>query len=503
MEKSVVIIGAGIAGLSAGCYARMNGFKAVIVEMHNKPGGLCTAWERKGYTFDGCIHWLVGSAPGNDPMRQGWEELGAVQGKMIIDHDIFMVIEDGAGKSFTVYEDANKLEKEMLRLAPEDDRAIRKFTGDIIKFSEMPSGPPENGPDEKKPGFFTKAAGFIGFMPTLLSIIRYGAMDVKKFRKRFKNPFLSMAIGKIFGNLQEFTALGLVFTLAWMHRRNAGYPVGGSLEFIRPIEERYLRLGGEVLYNSRVEKIIVEDNKAAGVLLLNGKEIRGDIIISAADGHSAIYGMLDGKYKNSRIDRIYSTFKRFPSIVQVSIGVKMDMAGAPQSLDFPLEKPIEAGKGSDSRMTLRIYAFDKTMAPEGCTAVSTYLSGDYEYWTKLRENDKIKYDAEKKRLGDEVIEAVNKRFPGFRENVEVIDVATPATYERYTGNWMASFEGWLMTPATILTKVPDTLPGLEDFYMIGQWTAPGGGLPSGLMTGKSVIQKICKANGMEFTAKKP
>ncbi len=88
-ERKIVIIGAGIAGLAAGCYARMNGYRTHIVEMHDKPGGLCTVWTRQGYTIDGCIHWLTGSAPG-DSLYQVWEELGAVQGRRMLDHDVFV-----------------------------------------------------------------------------------------------------------------------------------------------------------------------------------------------------------------------------------------------------------------------------------------------------------------------------------------------------------------------------------------------------------------------------
>jgi phytoene dehydrogenase-like protein len=502
MEKSIVIIGAGMAGLSAGCFARMNGYRTTIVEMHSKPGGLCTAWERKGYVFDACIHWLVGSKPGNDPMRQGWEELGAVQGRMIIDHDVWMVIEDKDGKTFTVFEDAHRLENEMLRLAPEDAKAIKEFTSDIIKLSNMPSGPPDEKPGDKKPGLLETAGGFIGFIPTILTMIKYSSMDVKQLAKKFKNPFLSFAIGEIFGGIQEFTAAGLIFTLAWMHNRNAGYPIGGSLEFAKAIEDRYLKLGGEVLYNSAVEKINVVNGEARGVRLKSGREIAADIVISAADGHATIYDMLGGAYKDRKIDGIYSGYKRFPSIMQVSMGVAMDLTGEPQSVDFPISKPISAGSMSDDRISLRIYAFDRTMAPEGCTALTTYISGDYEYWTKLRAADKKKYNDEKMRVGNEVVEAVNAKYPGFRERLQVLDVATPATYVRYTGNWMGSFEGWLMTPKNIMAKIPRTLPGLKDFYMIGQWVQPGGGLPSGLMTGKEIIRNICKKDGKDFVTTK-
>ncbi len=504
MEKSIVIIGAGIAGLTAGCYARMNGYKTTIVEMHDKPGGLCTAWERKGYMFDCCIHWLVGSKPGPDPMRQGWEEIGAVQGKEIIDHDIFMVIEGKNGEKFTVYEDADRLREEMLRIAPEDAARIKQFTEDIKILAKMPTGAPERKPSGPKPGFFEMLKGFIGFIPIIVKMIGYGGATVKSYTKKYKNKFLGFALAEIFGGLEEFTMLGLIFTLAWMHGKNAGYPIGGSLPFAESIENRYKKLGGEILYKARVEKVLVENGKACGVKIQDGGKIKGDIVISAADGHSTIYGMLEGKYKNGRIDRIYRTYKRFPAIVLVSMGVAMDLAGEPQSIDFPLEKAINTGGSmSDNRLSARIYAFDKTMAPAGKTTVTTFMGGDYEYWTNLRVTDKNKYNEEKKRLGAEVVDAITVRIPGFKDKLEVLDIATPATFARYTDNWMGSFEGWLMTPGNAMKKIPTTLPGLVNFHMIGQWVAPGGGLPSGLMTGKAVIKKLCREDGKEFVTSKP
>ena len=100
MGKSVIIIGAGFGGLSAGCYGQMNGYRTTIFEMHDKPGGLCTAWERKGYTIDGCLHWLVGSAPGTS-LYNIWQELGALRGQQVIDMDRFYRIESADGKPST------------------------------------------------------------------------------------------------------------------------------------------------------------------------------------------------------------------------------------------------------------------------------------------------------------------------------------------------------------------------------------------------------------------
>ncbi len=90
LEKSIIIIGAGIAGLSAGCYGQMNGYRTQIFEMDNaRPGGLCTSWKRKGYTIDGCMHFLLGSNPGTGFYRI-WEELGAVQGRRMVNQEEYI-----------------------------------------------------------------------------------------------------------------------------------------------------------------------------------------------------------------------------------------------------------------------------------------------------------------------------------------------------------------------------------------------------------------------------
>jgi phytoene dehydrogenase-like protein len=95
-------IGGGIAGLAAGCCGQMSGLQTQVFELHDKPGGLCTAWKRRGYTFDGCIHWLVGSRDGSG-MNHMWQELGAAQGRTFIDHEEFTRVEGSDGRAPIVY----------------------------------------------------------------------------------------------------------------------------------------------------------------------------------------------------------------------------------------------------------------------------------------------------------------------------------------------------------------------------------------------------------------
>src|SRR3989304_2111917 len=121
MAESIAIIGAGVAGLAAGCYAQMNGYRTKIFELHDLPGGLCTAWERENYIFDGCIHYLYGSGPGQ-PFHRMWEELGAVQDKRMNHQEEFMRILGEDGRTFIVYSDPDRLEANLKELSPADAR---------------------------------------------------------------------------------------------------------------------------------------------------------------------------------------------------------------------------------------------------------------------------------------------------------------------------------------------------------------------------------------------
>lgn len=135
MAPSVLIIGGGMAGLSAGCFARMNGFETEILEMHTIPGGLCTAWTRKGYTFDLCIHWLCGSKPGT-PLYQVYDKLGLMEGRRFHHTDSWTSVRDEHGNEITIYTDPDRLYDELIRISPEDTPFISRLCKDIKKTQQ-------------------------------------------------------------------------------------------------------------------------------------------------------------------------------------------------------------------------------------------------------------------------------------------------------------------------------------------------------------------------------
>jgi phytoene dehydrogenase-like protein len=492
MNESIIIIGAGIAGLSAGCYGQMNGYKTQIFELHDKPGGLCTSWKRKGYTFDGCIHWLVGSGAGTS-FNRIWRELGAVQGRQMVDHDEFMRYRGPDGKDFVLYTDVDQLERHMKDLSPADAQVSAEFCNAIRRVTVL-------GQIGQTPGLRGKIKTIFQMIPFMLTMARYRKTSVQDFSRRFRDPFLRRALTALW-DMPDFPIIGLMMTLAWMHQHDAGYPIGGSLEFARAIERRYHDLGGEMHYKSRVAKILVEDDHAVGVRLTDGSEHRADIVISAADGHATIFDMLEGKYINDTIKGYYETLPIFQPIIQVSLGIARDLSNEPHMVTHALEQPITIAGEERQTLGVKHYCYDPTLAPEGKSVVEVMYPSNHAYWKELAE-DRERYEAEKQQIAITVMEQLDKRLPGLTEDVEVVDVATPLTTERYTGNWQGSMEGWLITTETMkfaMGKGMDkTLPGLENFYMAGQWVEPGGGLPPAAQSGRRIIERLCKQDGKKF-----
>ena len=101
-------------------------------------------------------------------------------------------------------------------------------------------------------------------------------------------------------------------------------------------------------------------------------------------------------------------------------------------------------------------------------------------------------------VAGQVLERLGAHLPGIANAVEMVDVATPYTFWRYTHNWRGAYKGWLMTPEHWVRPLPKTLPGLKNFYMTGQWVEPGGSVPVVAMSGRNVIQLLCAADGRPF-----
>jgi phytoene dehydrogenase-like protein len=501
-SPSVIIIGAGIAGLSTGIYAQLNGYQSRIYEMHNLPGGLMTGWKRKGYTIDGCIHWLVGSNPSSS-FYEAWQEIGLAQNMKIFNPEIFARVENEDGRVLLFYADPDRLEKHLLELSPVDETAIKRLCADIRLFSTF-----------EPPSMVGGLRGFFKMLSRLpklgLGMLRVNALSKQsatEWARQFQDPFLRKAFAELW--FEEMTAHVMPVTLGFIAGKNAGYPLGGSLPMARAVEQRYCSLGGEIHYETRVEKILVEPlpdgtgSRAVGVRLADGSEVRADTVISAADGHATLFNMLDGRFISPDQRRMFDKGVIFPPILYVGLGINREfpeLFGLTNGVSIFLDKPMKLAGQETNRLEYMIYNFDPSLAPAGKSVLTIMVPTSYEYWKELHA-DEERYEAEKQQVALTLIDQLDRRFPGLSGQVEMVDVATPVTFERYTGNWQGSFEGWMPTVELGLKPLEKTLPGLTNFYMVGQWVQTGGGIPSGPMTAKEVLGLMCKQDQRKFTTR--
>jgi len=343
----------------------------------------------------------------------------------------------------------------------------------------------------------------IQMLPFVEPLLRWALVPARDFAARFKSPFLRRAVAQMFSWEEAPVMMGMAL-LAYIHTGNAAFPAGGSLEFARALERRYLALGGEIRYEAQVEKILPGNGRATGVRLYNDEVHTADVVISAADGRGTIFDMLGGEYANAGLRRRYDGHLEMHSQVQISLGVRRDMSAEPHWVTHLLPEPVLVIGEERSEVGVKHYCFDPGLAPAGRSIVEVMIRSSYAYWQRIY--GRKSYDSEQHQVSGIVIDLLEQWHPGIRQDIEFTDEATPLSYERYTGNWQGATSGWLLTRRTmpmLLRGVSKTLPGLRNFYMAGHWVEPGGMVPLAAASGRNAIQMVCHADGRPFQALLP
>jgi len=192
-DKKVLIIGGGIAGLCTGVYLRKSGFDVEILEKHKIAGGLATAWKRQGYTFENCVHWLVGSKPGGD-LNAMWREVFDIDKLSFFEGEEFQRVE-ADGKTLVIYKDVDRLERELLEKAPAYAAAIRDMTGTIRKFSKMRIPGPEGG--------LSLVRALFSMIPMISAYNRVKKLTMADYGARFTDPLLHRFFGSGLNDWQK------------------------------------------------------------------------------------------------------------------------------------------------------------------------------------------------------------------------------------------------------------------------------------------------------------
>ena len=495
-DDSVIIIGAGLAGLSAGVYAQLNGYRSRIFEHHSQPGGVAAAWKRDGYTIDGGIHFLMGGEPGT-AIHRLYTDLGILPACRCVEMNPYAVmIDEALHRRVTVAGDLDRFAEQLKAISPPDAPIIDELINGARAFQA--AGVLDFGMDQ--PPEMVTGLDRVRPMWGMRRVLRYFsgryAKPVDEFTSGVHDPWVRFVIGNLF--LPEVPVWFLCMILGFVASgTNVGLLEEGSLHFAQAIERRYRELGGEVSYQATVAEVLVEGDRAVGVRLADGSEHRAGAVVSAADGHGTLFGLLGGRYVDEKTKQRYTSWPLIRPLLMASFGVAREFPGEPWLQILKLKDPITLGDARIPGFMVRLFNYSPKFAPLGKTVVQAAFETEWDHWEALRQ-DRPRYEAEKQRVARDLLARLEYLYPGLPAQVEVTDVATPCTTWRYTLNQRGAYMGWLPTPEAIMTSIPRTLPGLRDFYLAGQWVVPGGGVPPSLFSGRHAVQLLCRRDRGAF-----
>ncbi|MDR2493304.1 MAG: NAD(P)/FAD-dependent oxidoreductase [Coriobacteriales bacterium] len=484
--QDVTIIGAGIAGLSAGVYLQKCGFDVTIYEHHTIPGGASTSWKRGGYFFEGGMHWLTGSSP-KTSLNKCWREVGALDDAVSVRYrDPFFTYMLPEGE-VRLWRDPEKLCEHLTALSPDDAAEVRRLCKDIKAFQniQMPVSDVKGLKSEKRSA--PPLGLLLGMLPLLGRMKFYATRSCAEYASQFKSPLLRAVLENTVG--KESAAIAFIFTVAGLSAGDGGYPEGGSLAMAQRIADTFVGLGGTVAYKSRVEQVTVHNGRATGVVV-DGAPIATDAVVVTQDVVTAAASLFTEPLSDTWITDLVSA--KTVTNTFVGLGVEADCSDWDESVFFEPQSPVMVGGVAEPLLLINNYAGFAGYAPSGCTALTCLTGGSadtYDWWKAARENGT--YQAEKEKLAKAVMHEIEAKLPQTKGRFKIWDVATPLTYERYLysykGSWMS-----VMEAGTKQESLPVKPSGIENVYFAGWRMASPGGLPVALSSGRTAAQTICK-----------
>lgn len=479
---NVLIIGGGVAGLSAGIYARLAGHSATVCERHFIAGGNLTGWNRAGYHIDNCIHWLTGTNP-SSRLYNMWEDLGVLgkDVKIVQGDSLFTCERDG--RSISLPPSLSELEKRMMAESQNDEKEIKSFIRaiDLMLGKENIAG--KNCNEGMTGSRLVKGIG---------PLLKYYKLTTGQLAERFNSPALKCFITGFWG--EDFSSVALLYVFATYCGKNGALPEGGSLKAAERMVQRFRELGGKLRLRCEAKKVNIEGGRATSVTFADGTTEKADYVILATDPAST-FGSLVDLPMPKKLKKLYKNVKmrRFSSY-QCAYACEAGELPFEGDLIFDVPKEYEEDLGT-KQLIVREFSHEPSYSPEGKNILQT-LTFCYEKDSKkfiyLRKNDKKAYEERKAHLAEVLRGLIEEHCPSLRGKLSLIDSWTPATYNKFVNSEIGSYMSFAIPEKHMPSMLPGKVEGCKNLIMATQWQSSPGGLPIAAMCGRDAVAAISK-----------
>ena len=487
MDYDVIVIGGGVGGLASALKLSASGKRVLVLEKQPIPGGIATSFKKKGFSFEAALHIVDALGPDGE-IRKFLDEYGVSQKIEYLDFKEFgQVIYPEY--NFIVKNDFESLQNWLIDNFPQEKIGIDVFFKEINKFY-------------KELDHFTNSRVPL-WLKLLISpliypnIIKTSCINLEQFiTKKIKDKKLRSIIGTIWGFIglppSEISAFYFLIILRGYWGEKTSFIKGGFSKLFNAMADRIKEYGSEVRFNTIVTQIITEDGKCIKAVRTNkGEEFRTKAIISNANAIDTLTKFIDCDVLKQEYLKKLSSMQKSLSAVIVYLGLNVPAKALginypliSLNLDYDHDKAYQNAVSSnykDCNLAIIDHSqLDPGLVPSGKSTICIMSLANYADWDNLTEEE---YQKKKKEVGDSIVASLEKYFSGLSSHIEVIEVGTPKTIERYAAIPNGAIYGFDETVGqSSINRLPQKTK-IKGLFLTGAWTTPGCGVHGCFVSG--------------------
>ena len=491
----VIVIGAGIGGLTAAARLADRGLRVCVLERHHQPGGYCTSFVRKGYTFDGGVESVSGCWP-NGPVRLLLEELGLERRIRFRRHGHRLITPGGVLDIPGNYVEFTNM---LVDLAPHEEEGIRTLMGELqAAYYQVYQDTPRTGKVPAPPATVEETLSYPLDHPDFYRAMFYSWGEFLRRRVQDEHVLgiLNMLTAYL-GDRGPDTPAARMIPLMGYYVDGGVYPVGGSQRLADVLMEAVQEREGEVRLSTTVQRVLLHEGRVAGVSLGDGTCLLAPVVISNADPKQTFFRLVGAEHLPPDFVKRVERLRPSPSAFVLYLALERP-AGLPERVFVRREGPLPRDTfGIGGFLLVSNSPLDPELVPPGCGDLTmitlTRLEADH-----LNRMTPSGYRAFKEELTCTMLDYVEEVVPGIREHVVHVEAATPRTFYRYTWNHQGAIYGLEPEdgpegPVWLDRKTP--IPGL---WLVGASVEPGPGIEGVVISGTYCANEI-RAGRTGFT----
>jgi phytoene dehydrogenase-like protein len=498
-QCDVIVIGAGAGGLTAAGLLAKAGLRTVVFESDTNVGGYLDGFQRGDFHFNTSIEWLNQCGP------SGYvHKIFSYLGDKFPECPPMRNIRRFKSNSFDylLSSSPEELREELIRDFPGDERGIRAFFRDAERLGERLRLLDVKTVGRDTMSWHEKLRQGLEMFCWSLPIIRYASTPIDKGLRRYFN----CGTQNIFNSHESLMAV--MVSIAWASSGNIqSCPLGGSKTIAQWLYDCIVTAGSQVVLNQRVERVLLDDRQnACGVVLAGGRRVNARFVIAACDLQTMYEKMLPTGVIPQRLLKAL----RNADIYHSSFSIFLGLACNPATLGFGEENlhltrsdvtRTEQSGGIPQLTMISINApslRDPSLAPPGKGTLTihcpAYLDDADQWHTGAGLDRGEAYRRYKENFANVLLDRVESSIaPELRQHIEVMEIATPVTYLRYTGNTKGSISGAKPTGKNIRSGVAHYQTPVKNLLVGGHCGEYGGGVPMAVKAGTNASLIVLKA----------